>query len=298
MLFLGENNPVTAAIRAANAVKGGHMAVVTCDTYELTAGEAAVVIVDPPWYMDFIRPMLAAAAAACRFGGHVVISLPPNGVRPSARNDRTKILYWAERQGLSLLSEDAAQLSYETPFFETNALAAAGVTNVPPDWRRGDLLIFRKFGRREVTPRTSSVRKKRWKEVSIGSMRLFVSTDSVIDSTVEPALQPVAAGEIVPTVSRRYPPRRRATVWTSGNRAFACDRPDLVMRAALSCAIAQNRAGASQPDRGSIDERDAIEGLSYTLRVIAEREEIEARSLGSNGGPSCGIRWKSISMLS
>jgi hypothetical protein len=57
MLFLGENNPVTAAIRAANAVKGGHMAVVTCDTYELTAGEAAVVIVDPPWYMDFIRPM-------------------------------------------------------------------------------------------------------------------------------------------------------------------------------------------------------------------------------------------------
>lgn len=144
-----------------------------------------------------------------------MISLPPNGVRPSARNDRTKILYWAERQGLSLLSEDAAQLSYETPFFETNALAAAGVTNVPPDWRRGDLLIFRKFGRREVTPRTSSVRKKRWKEVSIGSMRLFVSTDSVIDSTVEPALQPVAAGEIVPTVSRRYPPRRRATVWTS-----------------------------------------------------------------------------------
>jgi hypothetical protein len=121
ILFLGENNPVTAAIRAANAAEGGHMKIVTCDTHELTPGEAGVVVLDPPWYMDFIRPMLAAAAAACRFGGHVVVSLPPNGVRPSARNDRMKILYWASRQGLSLLIEDATQLSYKTPFFEANS---------------------------------------------------------------------------------------------------------------------------------------------------------------------------------
>jgi hypothetical protein len=298
MLFLGENNPVTAAIRAANTAEGGRMTVVTCDTHELTPGEAGVVVLDPPWYMDFIRPMLAAAAAACRFGGHVVVSLPPNGVRPSARDDRTKILYWAHRQGLSLLIEDAAQLSYETPFFEANALAAAGVTNVPADWRRGDLVIFRKFSRREVVPSTSSVRKNRWKEVFIGSMRLFIRTDRVIDSTAEPAFRPVAADEIMPTVSRRDPRRHRASLWTSGDRAFVCDRRDLVMRAAMSCADPEMGAGALRCNRSSIDERHAIEHLGITLRLIAEREEIEARSVGTNGGVAWGVTWKSISMLS
>jgi hypothetical protein len=270
------------------------MAVKTCDAHDLEAGEAAVVILDPPWYLDFLRPMLAAAAAACRFGGHVLISLPPSGVRPSAQRDRSKILYWAERQGLLLLSEDRARLSYDMPFFESNALAAAGVTNVPADWRRGDLVVFRKFGRREVTPNTTSVRKERWREVSIGRMRLFIGMDSPIDSTADPVLRPIVAGEVMPSVSRRDPRRRSAVVWTSGNRAFTTGRPDLVMRAAMAYAV-----GHSRSTPGGIDGRDIIQRLGYTLREIAEREEIEAQSVGtSNGGTTWGIRWESTSTIS
>jgi hypothetical protein len=70
------------------------------------------------------------------------------------------------------------------------------------------------------------------------------------------------------------------------------------MRVAMSCADAEMGAGALRCNRSSIDERDAIEHLGITLRLIAEREEIDARSVGTNGGVAWGVTWKSISMLS
>ena len=71
--------------------------------------------------------MLAAAAHACRPGGVVLISLAPLGTRPSAEADHRAAVAFGEQLGLDLVQHCELAIGYETPFFERNALAAAGV---------------------------------------------------------------------------------------------------------------------------------------------------------------------------
>jgi hypothetical protein len=171
--FLGEDNPVTSRINALNHASGDPLSIRRCGSIMPEREGESIVILDPPWYPDFVRPMLGAAAAACREGGYVLISLAPEGARPSAAEDAIKISRFAARHGLVLVDIAACALTYETPFFEANALAAAGLA-APHDWRRGDLAVFRKVSASSRMAPTSSIRKARWREVEIGPMRLFI----------------------------------------------------------------------------------------------------------------------------
>jgi hypothetical protein len=69
---------------------------------------------------------LAAAAHACRPGGVVQISLPPDGARPGAEADRQAAIAFGRRLGLAVIEHRPLAIGYETPSFERNALAAAG----------------------------------------------------------------------------------------------------------------------------------------------------------------------------
>src|SRR4249920_3498410 len=69
---------------------------------------------------------------------------------------------WTER--FPCIEEHLA-LTYETPFFEANALAAAGLRGIPCEWRRGDLVVIRKMA---DCPRPSAInprRKRTWQEL-------------------------------------------------------------------------------------------------------------------------------------
>lgn len=295
LLFLGERNPVTEAVRTLSARAGGAVDVGTCGVGAIAPGLATVVAVDPPWYLDFVRPMLATAAAACRLGGYVLASLPPPGTRATAVEDSGKALRWAARSGLSPVGGEDGGLTYATPFFERNALAAAGVGNAPHDWRRGDLVILRKIRDHSVRAQTGASAKRRWREVAVGAMRLFVRVDQPLGPAADGELRPVAAGEVLPTVSRRDPRRRRAAVWTSGNRAFAAARPDLVLQAARATAAAEKSSGGSAAFSGSMAERDVVERLGHALRRIADVEAGEVRSLASRGDEAWSAGWGSTS---
>ena len=232
---------------------------------------------DPPWYTDFIRPMLAAAAAAIQVSGYLLVSLPPEGVRASAADDRRTALRLATRFGLDLIAEHPLSLGYDTPFFEANALATVGI-RVPQAWRRGDLVVFRK--RSEVTRpvSTASIRKERWSEIEIGRMRLFVRRDRPRASSSN-GLVPIVDGDILPTVSRRDPRRRRAAVWTSGNRLFASNNPELVIEAALTLSRDQNGAGAQPPLWDTMAGGRRIECIADMLRDLAAAEAAEERAI-------------------
>jgi hypothetical protein len=78
-VFVGEDNAITSSISARNKAAQHPLEVRICGSEAIVADEAGLVIVDPPWYFDFIRPMLAAAATACRPGGHVLLSAPSIG---------------------------------------------------------------------------------------------------------------------------------------------------------------------------------------------------------------------------
>jgi hypothetical protein len=236
--------------------------------------------------------MLRAAAATIEPSGYLLVSLPPEGVRPGAGDDRRNAVRFASRLGLDLIAEHSLALGYETPFFEANALAAAGI-RVAHAWRRGDLVIFQKRRGTVRTASTATIRKERWSEIEIGRMRLFVRREQPAVPGHQGLIR-LVDGDILPTVSRRDPRRRRAMVWTSGNRLFASDNSELVIEAALSLSGSRKGSGAQEHLWGTIAERDAAERIADTLRALAGAEAAEERTIqsveaGSRSG-ACGLR--------
>jgi hypothetical protein len=169
---LAEVNSVTDRVLALNRATGSPLSMAFCSG-GLPRESADAVLLDPPWYLDFVRPMLAAAARACRPGGVVLISLPPECTRASAEADRHAAIAFGRRLGLDIIEHSALTIAYETPFFERNALATAGV-HPPPHWRRGDLLVFRKTLEATRPPLGDTTHRRPWTEVPIGRMRLFI----------------------------------------------------------------------------------------------------------------------------
>lgn len=287
LAFLAEDNAVTRRVTSLNQATGAPLAIGFCSA-GLPQDSADAVLLDPPWYMDFIRPMLAAAAAACRSGGVVLLSVPPAATRPGAEADRAATLNFALRLGLELIGDEPLQLSYETPFFETNALAASGL--YPPGrWRRGDLLIFRKT-RPASRPAPATSRRRDWVEVPVGRMRLFIKGVAA-DTGGSHGLIPIVSGDVLASVSRRDPRRRTAAVWTSGNRIFRTDNPWLVLEAALSHSSAAKGAGAQPALWGSVREREALERVGELIGRLAEREADEER--GAFADPEWSEHWTS-----
>lgn len=271
LAFLAESNSITDRVFALNRATGSPLSIAFCSG-GLPRESADAVFLDPPWYLDFVRPMLAAAAHACRPGGVVLISLPPDGARPSAETDRQATVTFARRLGLAILEHLPLAIDYETPFFERNALAAAGIYP-PPQWRRGDLVVFRK-ARASTRPPASSARRRDWTEVGIGRMRLFIREAGEVHAD-EASLISLVDGDILPTVSRRDPRRRLANVWTSGNRIFRTDNPQLVLEAANSCAGEAMGSGVQPRLWGTIRERETLERVAAELRALAVIEAQE-----------------------
>jgi len=250
------------------------------------------VLLDPPWYLDFMRPMLTAAAHACRPRGVVLVSLPPLATRPSAVADRHATISFAGRLGLELIENEESAISYDTPFFERNSLAAAGV-HPPPQWRRGDLVVFRKVRALTRLPLLVANHRRDWTEITIGRMRLFLKATGPARSDGA-GLISLIDGDVIPTVSRRDPRRRKAEVWTSGNRIFRTDNPQLLLEAAISCAGEVMGTGLQPRLWSNIRERDELERVGRELRTLATLEAQE-----EFGGPRAALErsmmWTSIS---
>ena len=288
--FLGEDNCVTRRLIALNQAIGSPLSVTLCSA-GLPLESADAILLDPPWYMDFIRPMLSAASAACRRGGVVLVSLPSVGTRPSVLADREKVLRFAGRLGLDLVEVRTLAIAYDTPFFETNALSAAGVF-APSRWRRGDLVILRKSRRSARLSSGASGRRREWVEVLIGRMRLFIRADRSASGL--PRLIPLVSGGILPSVSRRDPRRQPAQVWTSGNRVFRTDNPELVIEAALAASGAEIGPGVQPRLWGNVAERDAVERVGFELEALSAKEAAEERGLATSA-IEWGMPWRSSS---
>jgi hypothetical protein len=127
----------------------------------------------------------------------------------------------AERLSLRLQTLEPLSLSYASPPFERNALRAEGITNYPFDWRRGNLAVFRSTISEASLPPPGLQLCAEWAEVILDGVRIRVRAD-VSEGFENPALEPIVAGDILPSVSARDSRRSRVEVWTSGNRVFRC----------------------------------------------------------------------------
>ena len=287
--FFGEENSVTRRLILLNREIDCPISIQFCSSITKPRGGASVVILDSPWYLDHIRPMLATAAAVCNLGGNILISLPPDGTRPSAAEDRVRVLMFADRLGLRAVETHALALTYEMPFFEKNALAACGL-QVRDFWRRGDLVVFRKVVDKNSPIIAGAGRKGSWREIEIGRMRLLIRHDAA--SNKGQVLQRLVGGDILPTVSRRDRRRTQVQVWTSGNRVFASSAPDLLITAAL---VASGDPIDSNIQSSMQECYEATE-LSHALRALAEIEAKEEALTGALGGNEWSEMWPLTSM--
>ncbi len=193
-----------------------------CDVLRdpISPASNGVVVADPPWYEGETIGFLWTASTLSRTGGHVLLSLPPVTTRPGVREERERITAAASGFGLDFLRLSDGVLRYGTPFFETNAMRAAG-THVTSDWRLGDLAVFRRTDG-ECGQRPIMDTELGWVERSLGLTR-FKLKQTKSTGFASPVLRSLVHGDVLPSVSRRDPRREDATVWTSGNRIFGCD---------------------------------------------------------------------------
>ncbi len=220
LILLDRNNPHTPSETSYPA--GG--TVYGCDLMHGVPSlpPAQTLLADPPWYVEEAIGFLRGASQSCASGATILLSFAPDGMRPAVRDERRQIIARAEAFGLSFVGLEPLALSYATPFFERNALRASGFQQVPPAWRRGDVLTFRKTGSSFLPNGSANADGGVWDEVSIDVVRFRVRRAEG-DGFVDPRLKKLVEGDILPTVSRRDGRRNQALVWTSGNRVFRCD---------------------------------------------------------------------------
>lgn len=183
-------------------------------------GKYYSVIMDPPWYSPHFYQFIWLAAQCVEVGGIIGISLPSINTRPDIDKERIEWFSFCQKHGLCLENLYAQKLHYAMPFFEFNAFRAAGINDILPFWRKGDLALFRKI-RTNIHKRPKLDEKRpEWVEREIDTVRIRVKVEKSVEQKSELIISHLIKGDILPSVSTRDKRRDSANVWTSGNRIF------------------------------------------------------------------------------
>lgn len=188
------------------------------------------VMMDPPWYTPHFFQFMWLAASCIPVGGIVAISLPPINTRPNIISERIEWFTFCKDLGLCIEVIDPHQLQYAMPFFEFNAFRAAGVSSILPFWRKGDFTVFRKTQEVSIPRPPLESNENVWVEKAYKSMRVRIKKGEKNCGTNIPLdVKSIVKGDILPSVSSRNKIRDLANVWTSGNRIFEVNNPDLLI---------------------------------------------------------------------
>jgi hypothetical protein len=264
MVLLDSNSAIIDSF--AGAVPEGQVRRFDAFQDTLPELEAAVVIIDPPWYERHLMAFTWVASRLCKKGGHILASVPPIGTRPNVQHELSKYFQWTEQLRLTRLSLELAALPYISPPYERNALRAEGLFNVPMDWRRGDLAIFLNSYQNNIPrPVISSPDDSKWVEESLFSVRVRIRNDLSVGFS-DPTLRSIVSGDILPSVSRRDERRTLVDVWTSGNRVFTCKGRGILRQIISALAI------------GRVPEDIVAEGLGRKLTVSENELVLQATS--------------------
>ncbi len=225
IIFVGDETAVTNRLKMySNSYKMVFSNIIKDPPQKILA---SAVILDPPWYDDYIYPFLWYATQCCKLNGYIMISLPSLGTRPEVKEELETIINQAKLLGLSTYRIEHGTLRYTTPFFENNALNAEGIYNFPKDWRSSNLVIF-KHDKECDMERPKISFPYEWEEVNFNDVRIRVKKNYMKEFG-DPALISILDGDILPSVSRKYHKRNLAEVWTSGNRIFQCMNSSILM---------------------------------------------------------------------
>jgi len=236
--LIERNGPIIQGLKKINT-DSERFRIVEADIFTIKpaiVSQHYCVMMDPPWYTPHFYQFMWLAAKSVSIGGLVAITLPPINTRPDIMEERLKWFSYCKDLGLCIETIEPQQLQYAMPFFEFNAFRAAGIKNILPFWRKGDLAIFRKITdvtieRPDFTPMKSS-----WIEKEYNSSRIRIKVDDqsnqlVVNNTNDAEINSLIKGDILSTVSSRDGRRANVNIWTSGNRIFKTNNPFFVLKA-------------------------------------------------------------------
>ena len=268
--FLGPDNCVTAAIRAA--IPDGRLVL-----EQGPGGTAAAALLDPPWYRQPMRDLIEVCAHGCRPSALVNLVVPPIGTRPEVVKDKAAFLAFAADAGLAATGH-GGPVCYRTPLFELAAMEQQGIARLA-SWRRGECLEFAVVKTGAHAPWLPPVAT----ELTVGGMRLRLVRG---DRPGGGHLVPLNRNEVHPSVSARSHGRGAATLWTTTNRAFVVnfDFARIAMaKIAHDPDLLQLRLSPSEnvpaPESGVADST----GLIHQLAKLIGREMADARRLVGDG---------------
>lgn len=183
-------------------------------------GKYYSVIMDPPWYSPHFYQFIWLAAQCVEVGGIIGISIPAINTRPNIDKERIKWFSFCQKHGLCLENLYAQKLHYAMPFFEFNAFRAAGVNDILPFWRKGDLALFRKIHTNKHERPKLDEKQSEWVERVIDTVRIRVKVEKRVKQKSDLKISHLIKGDILPSVSTRDKRRDSVNIWTSGNRIF------------------------------------------------------------------------------
>ncbi|MGH3907019.1 MAG: hypothetical protein ACRDTE_22995 [Pseudonocardiaceae bacterium] len=184
--------------------------------------QAHAAILDPPWYPGDTHAFLVATSTVCAVGARIVLCQPTLATRPGVAEERAILLDELPRLGFACREVEAARVRYHMPHFEASSLKiAAPDLIVPDDWRVGDMLILEKVSN-ALSVLREVVLSESWQEVAFGPVRIKLRR------TEAPDLGSLVPDDILDTVSRRDPIRKRIGLWTSGNRVFSLESVEAI----------------------------------------------------------------------
>lgn len=240
---------------------------------------APVVVIDPPWYAEYFDVFLWAAARLVTQGGYVLVSYPAVGTRPGVTAERDASLTWASALGLDLQEIRRNTVGYRSPPFERAALEAAGLGDLPGDWRRGDLLILRAERPADPVAVAKPLQASEWVPIPAGPTQIRVRAGRT-GTVLDPRFFSVVDGDVLPTVSRRDPRRDLVDVWTANQRVYGCANTDALATVAAAMAEGADAeaavAGAAGRDLVG-DEASWITEAVDQLSGLVDREVADLR---------------------
>ena len=192
---------------------------------ELHAINADMVVMDPPWYLNYYQLFFDRASLMCKLGSQIMCIMPPKFTKARTENETEMLLESLNKDyGLVKKHYHSGVVSYHTPPYEQNVLRANGIFCNPDNWRIGDLLVVEKvyntYGGRI---HNFSIAEPNWDEVTISNIRIKYRRCDDLISNYHIVLERIFSNDIYPSVKRSYGGKKTINVWTSGNRVFWCN---------------------------------------------------------------------------
>jgi len=214
-VYLVDRNPYLSELFSYHSQR-----IISLDVREIEQASSAlgrtfdVVVMDPPWYTSHTLYWLSCAALLAKASGSILFPLFPEFVRPSAGVEREEIFAMLEALGTPT---SGPALLYETPIFEMETLARAGL-QIAGDWRTTDLISVKLSPDRPKIA-VQAPDEPKWVHFRFGVQIVSLRMDESENGDSITFAPPYPDGSyLLRSVSARDPIRSRIHLWTSRNR--------------------------------------------------------------------------------